>query len=108
MELFLKIVIGAGMAVFLFIILKELFTCIAYEEWKKLYIPVSQELGEALERLTYLNSLPNPSQYDLAMLKVYYYKVKELAEKSNRLWLQNPRHPGRPAGYNLDKNATSN
>ena len=98
MELFLKIVIGAGVAVVLFIILKELFTCLAYEEWKKEYIPVSNELGEALERLTYLNSLLNPSQYDLAMLKVYQFKVKELAEKSNRLWLQNPRHPGKPAG----------
>lgn len=108
MELFLKIVIGAGMAVFLFIILKELFTCMAYEEWKKVYIPVSQELGEALDMLTYLSSLPNPSQYDLAMLRLYYDKAKELNERSNRLWLQNPRHPGRPAGYNLGKNATSN
>jgi len=87
----LTIIVLSAICTGIFFLIKQLVLCCEYEEWKKAYIPVSNELDEVIERVKFIQSLDNPSS---ALAREYikdFARMKMLGKELDRLWAINPR-----------------
>ena len=104
MELLKCFLAGCGV-VAVVVIAYQLCLCCAYDEWRKVYIPVSNALGESINRVKLLINLiegmKNPTMADIREYKEEFFKMKELAAEADRIWKLNPRRVNgeRPATF---------
>ena len=87
LELIFLTAIGIGIC----FLIKQLVLCCEYEEWKKAYIPVSEELEEVIERVKFVQSLDNPSSALARECVRDFARMKLLRKELDRLWALNPR-----------------
>ena len=104
MEILKCFLAGCGV-VAVVVIAYQLCLCCAYDEWRKVYIPVSNALGESINRVKLLGNIiegmRNPTLADIREYKEEFFKMKELAAEADRIWKLNPRRVNgeRPATF---------
>ncbi len=85
---------GCGVVAVLWFVF-QLTLCLEYDEWRKVYIPVSNALGKSIDRVKLLQSLiegtNNPTLDIIREYKEEFVKMKSLAVETDRLWKLNPR-----------------
>ena len=94
MEILKCFLAGCGV-VALIIFVRQIILCFEYDEWLKVYVPVSRALGDSINRVKALGNIiegmRQPTLADIREYKEEFAKMKELAAESNRLWKLNPR-----------------
>lgn len=91
----LKFFIAGCVVVAVIGLARQLILCFEYEEWKKVYIPVSTALGDSINRVKALGNIiegmRHPTLADIREYNEAFAKMKELAAESDRIWKLNPR-----------------
>jgi hypothetical protein len=91
----LKCFIAGCLVIAVIGVVRQLILCFEYEEWKKVYIPVSTALGDSINRVKMLGNLiegmRHPTLADISEYNEAFAKMKELAAESDRIWRLNPR-----------------
>lgn len=104
MEILKYLLAGCGFVALLWFVF-QLILCFEYDEWRKFYIPVSNALGDSINRVKLLETLiegtSNPTLDIIREYKEELCKVKSLAVETDRLWKLNPRRVNgeRPASF---------
>lgn len=104
MEILKLLLAGCGVIAG-FVLIYQIILCFEYDEWRKVYIPVSKAFGDSINRVKLLEHLiegmRNPTMADIREYKEEVCKMKSLAAESDRIWKLNPRRVNgeRPASF---------
>lgn len=88
-----------------FVLTYQIILCFEYDEWRKVYIPVSKAFGDSINRVKLLENLiegmGNPTMADIKEYKEALCKMRSLAAEADRIWTLNPRRVNgeRPASF---------